>query len=72
MQNTQTLSPAAQTIVINLAGSRQGVTPKGKNLTDALAELQSAGILGTDYGLTRAGCTYRDRLLNERMDAAFS
>jgi hypothetical protein len=72
MANTQNLSPGAQSIVINLATSRQGVTPKGRNPVAALAELQRAGVLGEDYGLTRAGCLYRDRLLAARMDAAFS
>lgn len=69
---TQNLSPAAQSIVINLPSSRQGATPKGKNATAALMELQSAGILGADYGLTRTGSVYRDRLLAARLDAAFS
>jgi hypothetical protein len=68
---TQSLSPAAQSIVINLSGSRQGTTPKGRNSTDALAELQRAGVLGEDYGLTRQGSAYRDRLLAARLDAAF-
>lgn len=69
---TQNLSPEAQTIVINLPSSRQGATPKGRNSTDALADLQRAGILGEDYGLTRSGGIYRDRLLAARLDAAFS
>jgi hypothetical protein len=68
---TQNLSPAAESIVINLSSSRQGTTPKGRNDTAALADLQRAGILGDDYGLTRKGSAFRDRLVAARLDAAF-
>lgn len=65
------MSEAAQSVLINMSSSRQGTTPKGKNPTDALAELQVAGVLGDDYGLTRRGSIVRDRLVSARLDAAF-
>jgi hypothetical protein len=71
MANTQNLSPEALNILINMQ-ARQGATPKGRNPADALAELQRAGILGADYGLTRAGLNARTAEYARRLDVAFS
>lgn len=64
------ISTEAMGILIGLP-ARVGATPKGRNSTEALAELQRTQLLGPDYGLTEIGLRVRRREYEARLDAAF-
>lgn len=67
---TTNLSKAAKTALINVGSSRQGTYV----YTDGQAEydeLQRAGLVGVNGGLTRKGTIARDQIVEERLDDAF-
>lgn len=65
------LSKSAETALVNVGTLRQGATVNTITTTEVVAELQTAGLIGPGYGLTRRGTIARQRLVYAALDAAF-
>lgn len=64
------LSPAAIKELIAIGTHRQGATNANMS-TDAVMELQRAGLVGPGAGLTRRGTIARARFVDAALDALF-
>lgn len=63
------MSEAATEALINAGTNRQGALVRCDAATQW--ELQDAGLIGPEYGLTRKGSIARERAVNEALDKAF-
>lgn len=64
-----TLSPAASSALVNASSNRQGTAVPATG--DVFWELEAAGLIGINGGLTRKGSIRREQIVTRLLDAAF-
>lgn len=65
------ITGAAATALADCGTNRQGTPIPASTATEVRRELERAGLIGPNAGLTRRGTIVRQRLMDEMLEKAF-